>query len=147
MSSTTIAFVCVQNAGRSQMAAAFAERARRDRGLEATLEIRTGGTDPATHVHDVVETAMAEVDFDLSDRRPREITPAEIDACDVVVTMGCSADGICPATWRGDARDWSLEDPHGRPLEEVREIREEIRSRVDALLDELEADPSAHGGA
>lgn len=146
MSTITIAFVCVQNAGRSQMATAFAERARRERGLE-NVEIRSGGTDPADEVHEVVVAVMQEVDIDLSDREPSEISQDEIADCDMVVTMGCSADGICPTTWRGDARDWSLEDPHGRPLEEVREIREEIRRRVDALVDELEADPSARGGA
>lgn len=140
MTSKTIAFVCVQNAGRSQMAAAFAERERREQGLEDQIELLTGGTDPADAVHDVVEDVMAEVGIDLSDRQPREITPDEIDSCDVVVTMGCSADGICPATWRGDARDWNLEDPHGRPLEAVREIRDEIRRRVEALFDELEAE-------
>lgn len=140
MTSKTIAFVCVQNAGRSQMAAAFAERERREQGLEDQIELLTGGTDPADAVHDIVEDVMAEVGVDLSDRQPREITPDEIDSCDVVVTMGCSADGICPATWRGDARDWNLEDPHGRPLEAVREIRDEIRRRVEALFDELEAE-------
>lgn len=140
MTSKTIAFVCVQNAGRSQMAAAFAERERREQGLEDQIELLTGGTDPADAVHDIVEDVMAEVGIDLSDRQPREITPDEIDSCDVVVTMGCSADGICPATWRGDARDWNLEDPHGRPLEAVREIRDEIRRRVEALFDELEAE-------
>ena len=134
----TISFVCVQNAGRSQMAAAFAERERRERRLEGRIRIHTGGTDPAQGVHDVVVTAMGEVGVDLSGRIPREITPAEIDASDVVITMGCSADGICPVTWRGDSRDWDLDDPHGRPVDEVRRIREEIRRRVDALFDELQ---------
>ena len=135
----TISFVCVQNAGRSQMAAAFAELERHERGLEDRMRIRTGGTDPADAAHDVVVTAMDEVGVDLSGQTPREITPATIDASDVVITMGCSADGLCPATWWGDSRDWDLDDPHGRPVDEVRRIREEIRRRVDALFDELES--------
>ncbi|WP_049919993.1 arsenate-mycothiol transferase ArsC [Halobiforma nitratireducens] len=139
MNPTTLSFVCVQNAGRSQMATAFAERERSKRGLEDDVRIRTGGTDPANSVHDVVLTAMNEVGADLSDRQPREITPEGIETSDIVITMGCSADGICPATWRGDARDWELTDPHGRSLAAVRELRDEIRTRVEALFDELEA--------
>lgn len=134
---TTVAFVCVQNAGRSQMAAAFAERACRRRGLESQLVVRSGGTAPAAHVHDVVVDAMGEVGVDVSDRRPREITPEEIETCDVVITMGCDAEGICPMTWRGDARDWALEDPHGSSIEDVRATRDEIERRVEALLEEL----------
>ena len=135
----TIAFVCVQNAGRSQMATAFARRARAERGLEEHVRIRSGGTDPADAVHDVVRDVMAEVEIDLTDSRPREITPEGIDDCDVVITMGCDAEGVCPMTWRGDARDWDLEDPHGSSLAAVREIRDEIRGRVGALFDELES--------
>ncbi|ARS91295.1 low molecular weight phosphatase family protein [Natrarchaeobaculum aegyptiacum] len=139
MNPTTLSFVCVQNAGRSQMATAFAERERGKRGLEDHVCISTGGTDPADSVHDVVVTVMDEVGIDISDRQPREIPPEEITTSDIVITMGCSADGICPATWRGDARDWDLADPHGRSIAEVREIREEVRTRVEALFDDLEA--------
>lgn len=136
---TTIAFVCVQNAGRSQMAAAFARREREERGLEEHVRILSGGTDPTDRVHDVVRDVMAERGFDLDDSRPREITPEEIDDCDVVITMGCDAEGVCPMTWRGDARDWDLEDPHGSSSEDAREIRDEVRRRVGALFDELES--------
>jgi protein-tyrosine-phosphatase len=132
-----VAFVCVQNAGRSQMAYAFAEREQERRDAAAHVEIRTGGTQPADHVHDVVVDAMREVGIDLSDRTPREITPDEIQEVDIVITMGCSADDVCPMTWRGDARDWNLDDPHGEDLETVREIRDEIERRVSALFDEL----------
>jgi len=142
-----IAFVCVQNAGRSQMAAAFArrERARRDelvdegarRDAGDRIEIVTGGTQPAERVHDVVVEAMGELDIDLGDRTPREVTPEELRAVDLVVTMGCSASDVCPATWNGENRDWGLDDPHDRPIEEVREIRDEIEARVVALFDEL----------
>ncbi|RBI64229.1 low molecular weight phosphatase family protein [halophilic archaeon] len=136
---STVAFVCVQNAGRSQMATAFAEREREKRGLE-TLEIRSGGTRPADAVHDEVVEAMAEVGIDLSDREPREITAAELQECDYVLTMGCSASDVCPATWSGENRDWDLDDPHGESVDEVREIRDEIASRVVALFDELQSE-------
>jgi len=134
-----IAFVCVENAGRSQMAVALAERERARRGLDGRVELRSGGTDPAVHVHDVVVRSMAELGVDLSGRRPREVSREELLDVDVVVTMGCSADDVCPATWRGDARDWGLDDPGERPIAEVREIRDEIADRVSALFDELEA--------
>ncbi|ELZ33141.1 protein-tyrosine phosphatase, low molecular weight [Halorubrum tebenquichense DSM 14210] len=136
-SSHQIAFVCVQNAGRSQMAAAFAERERDRRDAADRIGIITGGTQPADHVHDIVIEAMAEVDIDISDRTPREVTPEELQAVDLVVTMGCSASDVCPATWNGENRDWGLDDPHERPIEEVREIRDEIEARVVALFDEL----------
>lgn len=118
------------------MAAAFAERERDRRGLADRIEIVTGGTRPADAVHAVVVEAMREVGVDLGDRSPREVTPDELRAMDLVVTMGCSASDVCPATWNGENRDWNLDDPHGRPLAEVREIRDEIEERVGALFDE-----------
>ncbi|OYR62675.1 low molecular weight phosphatase family protein [Halorubrum ezzemoulense] len=132
-----ITFVCVQNAGRSQMAAAFAERERDRRDVGDQITIVTGGTQPADHVHEIVVEAMRERDIDLSDRTPREVTPDELQAVDVVVTMGCSASDVCPATWNGENRDWGLDDPHERPIEQVREIRDEIEERVVSLFDEL----------
>jgi protein-tyrosine-phosphatase len=132
-----VAFVCVQNAGRSQIAAAFAERELDRRNVGGQIELVTGGTRPADHIHDVVVDAMRELDIDISDRTPREVTPDELQAVDLVVTMGCSASDVCPATWNGENRDWGLDDPHERPIEEVREIRDEIEARVVALFDEL----------
>ncbi|ELZ15900.1 protein-tyrosine phosphatase, low molecular weight [Natrinema thermotolerans DSM 11552] len=135
-----IAFVCVQNAGRSQMSTAFAERERERRGLVDSLEILTGGTDPADEVHAGVIDAMAELEFDLSDRTPREVTTAELRSCDYVATMGCSTlelgdvDGV-------DVRDWALPDPDGGDPEAVREIRDEIERRVAALFDEFSDAP------
>nr|WP_264371545.1 low molecular weight phosphatase family protein [Halorubrum halophilum] len=128
--------MCVQNAGRSQMAAAFAERERDRRDAGDQIEIVSGGTRPADHVHGVVVEAMREVDIDLGDREPREVTPEELQSVDLVITMGCSASDVCPATWNGENRDWDLDDPHGRPLAEVRGIRDEIEERVGALFDE-----------
>lgn len=132
--SVRFAFVCVQNAGRSQMSAAFAERERERRGLEDRVEIVTGGTHPADHVHDEVIETMRELDIDLSDRTPREVSTAELEACDVVATMGCSTLELDASDV--DVRDWALTDPDGRDEEAVREIREEIEGLVAALFDE-----------
>lgn len=133
----TVAFVCVQNAGRSQMATAFAERelARRDAGDRVRL--LTGGTRPADHVHPEVVEVMAAEGLDLSDRVPREITFEEIQDADYVITMGCAADDVCPAGWAGENRDWALDDPDGEALDAVRSTRDDIKERVDALFDEL----------
>jgi arsenate reductase len=132
-----VGFVCVQNAGRSQMATAFAERERRRRDDGEEIAIVTGGTRPAEHVHEEVLEAMGDLGFDLSDRTPREITHEELRTTDVVITMGCSAQDVCPATWSGDSRDWDLDDPDGRSPDEVAAIRDEIEDRVEALFDEL----------
>ncbi|UWG51713.1 Protein-tyrosine-phosphatase [Halalkaliarchaeum sp. AArc-CO] len=134
----TLAFVCVQNAGRSQMAAAFARRERDRRGLRGRVRICTGGTHPAEDVHEVVVDAMLERGVDISDRTPSEITPGELASVDVVITMGCSASGVCPATWNGESRDWDLDDPHGRALEDVVRIRDEIERLVEELFDDIE---------
>jgi protein-tyrosine-phosphatase len=134
---TRIAFVCVRNAGRSQMSAAVAEREVRRRGLD--WEILTGGTDPADAVHDVVVEAMDEVGIDLSDRTPRAITERELRSCDVVATMGCSTLDVGTVGDAVDVRDWALTDPGERDLDEVRAIRDDIEERVTALIDELAA--------
>ena len=140
-----VAFVCVQNAGRSQMSAAFAERERADRGLEDAVEIVTGGTHPAEEVHPEVVEVMDEVGLDLGGLAPREISTAELESCDVVATMGCSTldldagDGADVDGRSGpDVRDWALDDPHGRDLDEVRTVRDEIGERVAALFDDVE---------
>ena len=132
---TRVAFVCVQNAGRSQMATAFAERERERRDLDVT--ILTGGTHPADAVHDEVIETMAELDVDLSDRTPSGITADELQSCDYVATMGCSTLdlGETPSV---DVRDWALDDPDGQAPERVRDIRDEVESRVNALFDEIE---------
>ncbi len=128
----TIAFVCVENAGRSQMAAAFARRMNRE-----GVRILCGGTRPAERIHPVVVTAMREIGIDLSRERPRAVTRQEILDSDIVVTMGCASGEVCPATFRGDAVDWALEDPAGKPIDQVRRIRDDIEARVSALLKEV----------
>jgi len=127
-----IAFICVENAGRSQMAAAFARRAAMD-----DIEVVSGGTRASSRVHPVVVEAMREVGIDLSRTVPRTITKAEILQSDIVVTMGCATGDVCPATFRGDAVDWALPDPSGRSLDEVRRIRDDIERRVANLLQEV----------
>jgi protein-tyrosine-phosphatase len=134
-----VAFVCVQNAGRSQMSTAFAEIERDRRGLHGDVEILTGGTHPADHVHDEVVEIMRELDVDLSDRVPREITTEELASCDYVATMGCSTLELDADADDVDVRDWALTDPDGRSVEEVRAIRDEIEGRVSELFDGIEA--------
>ena len=113
-------FVCVQNAGRSQIAQAFAERA----GLEA----RSAGSAPAQHVHPEVADAMDELGIDIRDRKPHALTQADAEWADVVVTMGCG--DACPYIPRKQYVDWDLADPHGMGLDGVRQVRDEIQRRV-----------------
>jgi len=130
-----VAFVCVQNAGRSQMSTAFAERERAERGLGDAVEIVTGGTDPADHVHPEVVEVMRELDIDLSDRTPLEVSDAELERCDLVATMGCSTLDLDADV---EIRDWALEDPDGGDLAEVRAIRDDVSDRVAAVFDDIE---------
>ncbi len=133
-----VGFVCVQNAGRSQMSAAFAEQERDRRELGDRVEIVTGGTHPAETVHEEVITVMGERDIDLSDRKPRKISTDELESCDVVATMGCSTLELDAESV--DVRDWALDDPHGQDPDAVREIRDDIERRVKALFDEFYPD-------
>ncbi|GAA0724488.1 protein-tyrosine-phosphatase [Halorubrum trapanicum] len=129
---TVLTFMCVRNAGRSQMATAFAERERDRRGLGDRVEIRTGGTAPADAVHDVVIEALSEVGLDANGRTPREISDESLAESDFVATMGCSTLELETV----DTDDWDLDDPGERPIEAVREIRDEIERRVIAVFDE-----------
>jgi arsenate reductase len=114
-----LAFMYVRNAGRSQMATAFAERERAQRDLEATVEIVTGGTHPADRVHEEVITVMREEGIDLTGRTPRKITIQELNTCDVVATMGCSTLDISDVEDAVDIREWDLPDPAGQDPEQV----------------------------
>jgi arsenate reductase len=136
-----LAFVCVQNAGRSQMATAFAERERERRGLADRVDLVTGGTDPAAEVHEEVVATMAEVDIDLGDRTPREISLDTLRSCDHVATMGCSTLDVSAIEAETDVRDWALPDPDGAEPERVREIRDEVEHRVVDLFDEIAPGP------
>ena len=125
-----VLFVCVHNAGRSQMAAALLERYDRGR-----VRVRSAGSEPAERIHPVVREAMAEIGIDLSREVPKPLTVEAVEAADVVVTMGCG--DACPVFPGKRYLDWDLPDPAGEPLEEVRAIRDEIDRRVRGLLAEL----------
>ena len=131
-----LGFVCVRNTDRSQMASAFAELERDRRA--ANVEILTGGTHPTDEVHEEVIEVMGEDGIDLEDRTPREITTEELESCTVVATMGCSSLDVSEAESNTEIRDWALDDPAGKEIETVREIREEIEGRVRTLFDELD---------
>jgi arsenate reductase (thioredoxin) len=128
----TALFVCLHNAGRSQMSAALFERAAggRHRALSA-------GTTPAERVHPEVVDVMQELGIDLSDRVPRALDRALAEQADVIVTMGCGDE--CPYIPGKRYVDWDLPDPKGRPVEEVRAIRDDISRRVAELVRELSA--------
>jgi protein-tyrosine-phosphatase len=130
--------MCVQNAGRSQMSTAFAEREREQRGLEDSIEILTGGTDPADHVHEEVVDAMKEVGIDLSDRTPREISLEELQSCDYIATMGCSTLDVGDVGGEVDVRDWALDDPDEKAPDRVAEIRDVSEKRVHDLFGEID---------
>jgi Protein-tyrosine-phosphatase len=117
------------------MATAFAEREAEKRNTD--VRIITGGTRPADEVHGVVADVMEEEGLGLRDRTPREVTAEELAEADYVVTMGCDASDVCPATFTGDSRDWNLDDPGEATHEKAREIRDEVRRRVSALFDEI----------
>lgn len=129
-----ILFVCVHNAGRSQMAAALLDRKSHGR-----VHVRSAGSAPADEIHANVRTAMAEVGVDLEREFPKSLTEEVVRAADVVVTMGCG--DACPVYPGKRYLDWDLEDPSGQRLEKVREIRDEIAQRVDALLADLSPRP------
>ena len=128
-----VLFVCVGNAGRSQMSEALFSRAAAGRH-----EARSAGTQPAARVHPVVVEAMAELGIDLSARVPHRLELADAEWADVVVTMGCG--DACPVILGKRYIDWNLEDPKDRGIERVREIRDEIAARVERLLEELASD-------
>jgi protein-tyrosine-phosphatase len=120
------------------MATAFAERERAERGLEGSVDILTGGTHPADHVHKEVVEVMAEEGIDLSDRAPQKITTEELESCDYVATMGCSTLDVSGAESNVDIRDWALDDPDGEDLDRVRGTRHKIEARVSELFNEIE---------
>ena len=127
----SVLFVCVHNAGRSQMAAGFLRTLAGD-----SVEVRSAGTAPADTVNPVVVEAMTEVDVDLSGQTPEVLEPDVVQTSDVVVTMGCGDD--CPYFPGKTYLDWDLPDPAGRDLAAVRPIRDEIRRRVLLLLETLQ---------
>ena len=127
----TALFVCLHNAGRSQMSAALFERA-----ADGRHQALSAGTQPGERVHPKVIDAMRELGIDLADRTPRALTRELAEQADVVVTMGCGDE--CPYVPGKRYVDWELPDPKGRPVEEVRATRDEIARRVEGLVRELD---------
>jgi arsenate reductase len=127
----TVLFVCVHNAGRSQMAAGWLHELAGDR-----VEVRSAGSIPGDRVNPVAVAAMAEVGIDIAGRQPAVLTTDAVEAADVVVTMGCG--DACPVFPGKRYEDWELTDPAGRGIEEVRPVRDEIERRVRVLLAELD---------
>ncbi|NKY11603.1 arsenate reductase ArsC [Cellulomonas hominis] len=123
-------FVCVHNAGRSQMAAGFMTALSGGK-----VEVRSAGSAPADSINPVAVEAMAELGIDITDQKPKILTPDAVQASDVVITMGCG--DACPFFPGVRYEDWELEDPAGKDIETVRRVRDDIRGRVEALLGEL----------
>ncbi|MGY1662485.1 arsenate reductase ArsC [Geodermatophilus sp. SYSU D00705] len=126
----SVLFVCVHNAGRSQMAAGWLRHLAGD-----AVEVRSAGSLPADQVNPAAVQAMAEVGIDITAQRPKVLTTAAVEASDVVITMGCG--DVCPVYPGKRYLDWQLADPAGKGVDAVRPIRDEIEVRVRALLAEL----------
>jgi arsenate reductase (thioredoxin) len=135
----TVLFVCVHNAGRSQMAAGYT------RALSGgAVEVLSGGSEPGERINPVAVAAMAEESIDISQAVPTLMTTEQVRESDVVITMGCG--DVCPIFPGKRYEDWELEDPAGKDLETVRRVRDDIRGRVEALLGEI-LPGSTPGGA
>ncbi|WP_260639527.1 arsenate reductase ArsC [Streptomyces angustmyceticus] len=132
----SVLFVCVHNAGRSQMAAAFLTHLAGDR-----VQVRSAGSAPADNVNPAVVTAMAEVGIDLSAETPKVLTTEAVQASDVVITMGCG--DTCPIFPGKRYLDWQLPDPAGQGVEAVRPLRDDIEQRIRELIEELAPDGQA----
>ncbi len=127
----SVLFVCVHNAGRSQMAAAYLTALAGDR-----VEVRSAGSAPADSVNPAVVAAMAEEGIDISAETPKVLTVEAVETSDYVITMGCG--DVCPFFPGTTYLDWVLEDPAGQGVEAVRPIRDEIRMRIEALISEID---------
>jgi arsenate reductase (thioredoxin) len=131
-----VLFVCVHNAGSSQMAAVLTDSMSGGR-----VHVRSAGSTPASEINPVVVEAMRELGLDLSQEFPKPLTDEVVEAADVVVTMGCG--DACPLYPGKRYLDWEVDDPAAQPIDEVRRIREDIRLRVAVLLHELGVEPEA----
>jgi arsenate reductase len=126
-----VLFICVHNAGRSQMAEAFFNAMAKGKAIAASA-----GTRPAAHMDKGVVAAMREVGIDIRRQHPKPLTLEMIEGADRVITMGCGAEEACPASFV-PVEDWELDDPEGKSAEEIRKIRDEIKARVEVLINEL----------
>ena len=134
----SVIFVCVHNAGRSQMAAGFMSALS-----GGAVEVRSAGSMPADQINPTAVQAMSEVGIDITGEQPKVLTPEAVQASDAVITMGCG--DACPYYPGKRYEDWVLQDPAGQGIEEVRPIRDEIRARVQALLADLLPQRAAGG--
>ena len=133
----TVLFVCVHNAGRSQMAEAFTNQLAQERRLD--VRGLSAGTIAGEEINPLVNSVMQEAGISMAGQTPKQLTQALVDSADIIITMGCGVDAeACPARIHV-AEDWGLDDPKGQPFEKVRAIRDEIMARVEALLSEIEA--------
>lgn len=130
MSRPSVLFVCVHNAGRSQMAAGFLSALAGD-----AVEVRSAGSMPAEQINPTAVAAMAEVGIDITSAQPKVLTTEAVQASDVVITMGCG--DVCPYFPGKRYEDWVLDDPAGQGIDAVRPIRDSIRERIENLLSEL----------
>lgn len=126
----SVLFVCVHNAGRSQMAAGFLRDIAGDR-----IEVRSAGSMPADQINPTAVEAMAEIGIDITAEQPKVLTTEAVQASDVVITMGCG--DACPFFPGKRYEDWSLDDPAGQGIDAVRPIRDDIRARIETLVGEL----------
>ena len=126
----TVLFVCIHNAGRSQMAAGYMTALS-----GGAVEVRSGGSEPGNEINPIAIEAMAEEGIDISQGVPQLMTTEQVRDSDVVITMGCG--DVCPIFPGKRYEDWELTDPKGLPLEEVRAIRDDIKRRIQSLLTEL----------
>jgi arsenate reductase len=130
MTRPTVLFVCVHNAGRSQMAAGLLSAYAGDR-----IEVRSAGSEPADQINPVAVEAMRELGIDITGEQPKKLTPDSVRLADVVITMGCG--DTCPIFPGKRYEDWKLTDPAGQPLEVVRQVRDDIKARVEMLAAEV----------
>ncbi len=132
MPKAVVLFVCIHNAGRSQMAAGYLKALS-----GGSVEVRSGGSEPGDQINPIAIRAMAEEGIDISEGVPQLMTTEQVRGSDVVITMGCG--DVCPIFPGKRYEDWELSDPRGQSIEEVRPIRDAIRARVETLLAELRA--------
>jgi arsenate reductase len=126
-------FICVHNSGRSQMAEAFFNQLAKGKAVAISA-----GTKPASQVNTTVVAAMREVGIEIGNQKPKSLTLEMLESVDRVITMGCNVAEACPASFV-PTEDWELDDPEGKTLEEVRQIRDQIKTKVEVLVKEFDA--------
>jgi arsenate reductase len=131
---STVLFVCVHNAGRSQMAAGWLSSLAGD-----AVEVRSAGSEPAEHINPIAVQAMQEVGIDITAEQPKKLTVDSVEQADVVITMGCG--DTCPIFPGKRYEDWALTDPAGQSIDVVRQVRDEIKKRIESLITELTGMP------